>query len=75
MNFTENHLDLMLAHRNSVKKIYQLSATKQKLAYELMQVGVMKSDDEGFVHNSEIGDTVLDLTVREFDRIIPRKPT
>jgi len=70
--FTEEHLDLMLVHRNSVKKLYQMSATKQKLAIGLINAGLMKEDEDQFIHNSEVGDTVLDSTVAHFDKLVPR---
>jgi len=67
ITFNANHLDLMLAHSQAVKKYYLLSATKQKIANELVQAGMMKIDEEQFVHLSELGYRILDFTITQFN--------
>lgn len=62
----EGHFALMLSFRESTKKMYLCSASKQKLINDLIKVGLMKFDDEDFVYNTELGDSVIDQTILNF---------
>ena len=70
MIYHEYHLDFMLSFRESTRKIHTLSATKTRLFNELKEKGLMKLDDQGFIYNSELGDTVIDVTLRHFNEFI-----
>jgi hypothetical protein len=70
INFHNDHLELMLSHRNAVKKHYLLSATKQKLSNQLVEAGVMRVDEEKFVFNTEAGDAILDHLIWSFNSLV-----
>ena len=53
--------------RNKVAKYNTYSAKKQMAINNLTAAGMVKTDDEFFVYNSEVGDRVLDALVDVFN--------
>lgn len=74
ITFNANHLDLMLAHSQAVKKYYLLSATKQKLANELIRIGAMRQDVYDYVFLTIKGEQILDATIADFNKHVHMMP-
>lgn len=60
------HLELMLDFTERTVKIHLMSASKQRRFNELEKIGLMKQDEEGYVHLTAVGIHYLGVIEQRF---------